>query len=234
MCGRYVSREQAAIEREFTLKVRNPFERVYNAAPTMSLPVIRNIEGDAGAGREALSMRWGLVPGWWSQSTLPTSCINARSEDAATKPMWRDAVRRSRCLVPALGWYEWRSEENGKRPYFCHRPEGLAGLCFAGLWSEWRNPNGESMLSFAILTRPASEGMTVLHSRMPVVLPPSAWDDWLAPWPDRHAERLAAQVSGSEGDFGYYPVDRYVNAPRNQGERCIAPATPSEFTGLRA
>jgi len=229
MCGRYVSRDQAAVEREYNVTVRNPFERVYNAAPSMSLPVIRDIEGAAlgapGGAREALSMRWGLVPAWWSQPTFPTACINARSEDAAAKPMWRDAVRRSRCLVPALGWYEWHTGADGKLPYFCHRPGGLEGLCFAGLWARWKNPQGEMLQSFAILTRAAAPALTALHNRMPVILAASAWDDWLAPWPDRHAERLAAQVAGAEGDFEYYAVSRYVNAPRNQGERCIAPAT---------
>ena len=106
MCGRFVSREQAAIEREYNIRVLNPFERVYNAAPSMQLPVIRRAAGDA---LEALTMRWGLIPGWWSQASLPTSTINARSEEAATKPMWRNAVRQSRCLVPALGWYEWKA-----------------------------------------------------------------------------------------------------------------------------
>jgi putative SOS response-associated peptidase YedK len=227
MCGRFVSREQAAIEREYNIKVRNPFERVYNAAPTMSLPVIRNIEEAAEAGREALGMRWGLIPGWWSQPTLPTASINARSEEAAAKPMWRDAVRRSRCLVPALGWYEWRAETDGKVAYFCHKKAGLTGISFAGLWAAWKDPQGELQLSFSILTRAASPSMAALHNRMPVVLPPSAWDAWLERWPDRHAERLAAQVAESEGDFEFYAVSRYVNSTRNQGERCIQPATPS-------
>lgn len=233
MCGRFVSREQAAIEREYNIKVVNPFERVYNAAPTMQLPVIRNIEGATDGAREALGMRWGLIPAWWSQPALPTSSINARSEDAAAKPMWRDAVRRSRCLVPALGWYEWHAGPTGKVPYFIHEP-GLAGLCFAGLWSAWKNPQGEMQLSFAILTRAASPMLAAVHHRMPVVLPSASWDDWLAPWPDRHAERLATQVSGAQGNFEYHAVSRYVNSPRNQGERCIEPATSAEDTGLRA
>src|SRR5579872_4543965 len=134
MCGRFVSREQAAIEREYNIKVRNPFERVYNAAPTMSLGVIRAEQGAATA-REALSMRWGLIPNWWSQPALPTSTINARSEEAAAKPMWRGALRHTRCLVPALGWYEWQVTPDGKVPHYIH-PAGQGGVCFAGLWSE--------------------------------------------------------------------------------------------------
>lgn len=235
MCGRFVSREQAAIEREYNIRVRNPFERVYNAAPTMSLPVIRTRPGDAAGAdatgatgaagvREALSMRWGLIPGWWSQPGPPTSTINARSEEAASKPMWRSAVRHTRCLVPTLGWYEWQVTSEGKQPYFIHAP-ALAGLCFAGLWSVWKNPAGETQLSFAILTRAASDTLKSVHDRMPVVLAPAAWDGWLFEWPGDHAAKLATHVANSLNDFEYYPVSRYVNAPRNQGERCIQPAT---------
>jgi len=231
MCGRFVSREQAAIEREYNIRVRNPFERVYNAAPTMLLPVIRTQSGepavpaatDATGAREALSMRWGLIPSWWSQPAAPTSTINARSEEAAAKPMWRSAVRHTRCLVPALGWYEWRVTPEGKVPYFIHAP-ALAGVCFAGLWSEWKNPAGEAQLTFAIMTRAASATLQIIHARMPVVLGQNAWDDWLVGWTTDHSARLAAHVANSLNEFEYYPVSRFVNAPRNQGERCIQPA----------
>jgi len=224
MCGRFVSREQAAIEREYNIKVRDPFERVYNAAPTMTLPVIRQPPGRPREEREAVGMRWGLIPSWWSQPALPTSTINARCEEAATKPMWRGALRHTRCLVPALGWYEWHATPEGKVPYFLHAP-GQAGICFAGLWSEWRNPAGDPQLSFAILTRAAPPPLAGLHHRMPLVLAPAAWDGWLADWPGDAAARLNEQVAAAPGEFEYYPVSRYVNTPRNQGERCIQPAT---------
>ena len=232
MCGRFVSREQAAIEREFDIRVRQPFERVYNAAPTMALPVVRvvpaspatEVAAAAPAEREAVAMRWGLVPGWWSKPTPPTSTINARSEDAASKPMWRAAVRCARALVPALGWYEWRVTADGKKqPYFIHAA-GMAGCCFAGLWSARRDAQGAEQLSFAILTRAASRQLAALHDRMPVVLPEALFAEWLAPWPDAHAQRLAACVTRARDEFEYHAVSRYVNAPRNQGERCIEPA----------
>ncbi len=224
MCGRFVSREQAALEREYNIKVRNPFERVYNAAPTMSLPVVVQGKGKSREEREVLPMRWGLIPSWWSQPNLPASTINARSEEAAVKPMWRAALQHSRCLVPALGWYEWQARPEGKVPYFVHAP-AMAGISFAGLWSEWKNPAGEAQLSFAILTRAASPTLAAMHHRMPLVLAPTAWDAWLAEWPGEAAARLAEQVAAAPGEFEYYPVSRYVNAPRNQGERCIEPAT---------
>src|SRR5260221_6872478 len=161
MCGRYVSREQAAIEREYHISVRNPFERVYNAAPSMLLPVLRP--------GEALPMRWGLIPGWWSQPTVPTATINARSEDAAAKPMWRGAVRHARCLVPAMGWYEWHTAEAGKVPHFIHAA-GMAGCSLAGLWSGWKDPQGQARLSFAMLDRAASAALAARHPRHPAVL----------------------------------------------------------------
>jgi putative SOS response-associated peptidase YedK len=133
-------------------------------------------------------------------------------------------VRHARCLVPTLGWYEWQVTPAGKVPHFIHAP-ALAGFCFAGLWSEWKNPAGAAQLSFAILTRAASDTLRGVHDRMPVVLAEAAWADWLADWPDEHAARLANHVSNSLNKFEYYPVSRYVNTPRNQGERCIEPAT---------
>lgn len=221
MCGRFVSRDQAAVEREYNVRVRDPFERVYNAAPTMALPVIRG-NGEA---REALAMRWGLVPSWWSQPQPPTSTINARSEEAAAKPMWRGALRHARCLVPALGWYEWQQSEAGKVPHFFHPPgvPGEHGLCFAGLWAERRDEAGAPQLSFAILTRAASPALAVVHHRMPVVLDPAAFDDWLGPWSGDAGAHLATHVQASVDDFQHYPVSRYVNTPRNQGPRCIEP-----------
>jgi putative SOS response-associated peptidase YedK len=207
----------------------------------MLLPVIRarpreDQAAGAGAGasedageREAVGMRWGLIPSWWSQPTPPTSTINARSEEAAGKPMWRSAVRHSRCLVPTLGWYEWRVAPSGKVPYFIHAAN-LAGFCFAGLWSEWKNPAGEAQLSFAILTRRASPGLAAIHDRMPVVLPEAAWDGWLGNWSGDAAAHLAAQVALSRGEFEYYPVSRFVNSPRNQGERCIERAAEAQST----
>ena len=229
MCGRFVSREQAAIEREYNIRVRQPFERVYNAAPTMALPVMRSAidasTDDAGDSRpatalEVIAMRWGLVPSWWSQPTPPTSTINARSEEAASKPMWRQAVRSARALVPALGWYEWQVRDGVKQPYFIHA-EGMQGVCFAGLWSAHRNSEGQEQLSFAILTRAASPALMPVHNRMPVVLAPELFEEWLAPWKSEHSARLASFALRSLGQFEYYPVSRYVNAPRNQGERCI-------------
>lgn len=229
----------AALERGIEVHWHDPFELIYNAAPTMQLSVVTR-------GRDGLrvgAMRWGLIPGWWKEAKPPKLTINARVEEAADKAMWRGAFRGSRCLVPAIGWYEWRSEERVdvttgeikpvRQPYFIHL-DGLAPICFAGLWSSWRpEPGAESLQTFSILTRAAAPQLASLHDRMPVVLPPEAYDEWLDD-ENRDAGNVSRLVTTRAlGEFKAYPVSTYVNDPRNQGERCIenVPATAAGGTG---
>jgi putative SOS response-associated peptidase YedK len=230
MCARFVSRIMAAMERVVQVRWHDPFELIYNAAPSMRLSVVT--AGDSGP--EARAMKWGFIPGWWKQAQPPRLTINARSEEAPDKPMWRAAFRGTRCLVPAVGWYEWRTESHIdtatgeirelRQPHFIHL-DGLEPFAFAGLWSSWRAEDGaEPLLTFSILTRAASPGLAALHDRMPVVLPASTYDSWLDP-ANADATNLRQMVAErSVGDFRHYTVSTYVNNPRNQGERCIAPA----------
>jgi len=219
MCGRYVSRDQAAIEREYDIRIIDPFEKIYNAAPTMALPVLRA----NAAGWNCSLMRWGLVPAWWSKSELPTSTINARSEEAGGKPMWRQAVRNTRCLVPASGWYEWQKGAAGarKQPYYIHAADD-SGLCFGGLWSTHLR-EGTEQDTFAILTRAASEELAHIHPRMPVVLPADAFAEWLDPGVSGSQALIDQTVAHSRTHFASYPVSSYVSSSRNQGERCLTP-----------
>jgi putative SOS response-associated peptidase YedK len=222
MCGRYVSPDEAALERAWNItRAGNPFRTVFNAAPTMALPVNRMCDGQ----RVLDALQWGLVPSWWSKTQLPHSTINARAEDAATKPMWRGAVRHTRCLVPCLGWYEWKAAAvaQGKRPYFIHRSDRQM-FCLAGLWSAWQPQDTEPLRTFAILTREAVGAMAELHDRMPLVLPQEAWASWLDANEKDGSAVVAAALAAAETAFEWYPVSTYVNSPRNQGEACWAPA----------
>lgn len=219
MCGRYVSRDQAAIEREYDIRIIDPFEKIYNAAPTMRLPVLRA----NAAGWHCTLMRWGLVPAWWSKQLPPTSTINARAEEAAGKPMWRQAVRHHRALIPATGWYEWQKSGEGgrKQPFYIHAADHR-GLCFAGLWSTHLQ-EGVEMHSFAILTRAASDELSHIHNRMPLVLPPAAFAEWLDPALAGSQDLLDQASAQALTHFASYPVSSFVSSPRNQGERCIQP-----------
>jgi putative SOS response-associated peptidase YedK len=219
MCGRYVSRDQAAIEREYDIRITDPFEKIYNAAPTMKLPVITATP----AGWLCTQMRWGLIPAWWSKPEAPASTINARSEEAGNKPMWRQAVRHSRCLVPASGWYEWQKGSAGAamQPFYIH-PADNSGVCFAGLWSTHSREGSEAQ-TFAILTRSASEELATIHVRMPLVLPATAYAEWLDPGVSGSQALLDQFAASSLSHFASYPVSTFVNGTRNQGERCIEP-----------
>jgi putative SOS response-associated peptidase YedK len=226
MCGRYVSPSERDLERLYgDLKI-DPFqgvERIYNAAPSLKLPVLRMRHGEL----VGTPMQWGLIPYWWSKDELPASTINARIEDAATKPMWRDAAARARALVPALGWYEWQTVGGRKVPQYVQAADGDP-VCFAGLWSRWkRSPDAEPLYTFAIVTRDALGALKDIHPRMPAVLPRSAWDRWLDPERTIAAEALDWLRTATMSDFRAYPVTTYVNAPQNQGERCVEPAEPN-------
>jgi putative SOS response-associated peptidase YedK len=231
MCGRYVSPDTAAIERAWQIGRRsgNPYPRRFNVAPTSQVQIVRRaVDADE---LELTEARWGLTPSWWSKDKAPTSTINARSEEAATKPMWRDAYRRSRCLIPALGWYEWKALETVdpksgeirtyKQPYYL-RIDREGPMAFAGLMSTWTY-EGEPRLTCAILTRPPSPSAAEVHDRMPVVLAEGAHREWLDPGL-RDAGKVAQLVRDCAMDnVKHYPVSRRVSSGKEDDEGLIQP-----------
>lgn len=171
--------------------------------------------------------RWGLVPHWWKQPKPPALTFNARSEEAAAKPMWRQAYSHARCLMPAEGWYEWQEgervdSETGeiqklKQPYFIQRIDEPI-FAFAGLMSWWWNAEGEQVLSCAVLTKAAAQGLTDLHHRMPVVLRSNHYEDWLGPAPPREVDRM---IADAQTDFVHHAVSTKVNNARNESEDLV-------------
>ena len=147
-------------------------------APTDAVPIVVQ---QPGGPSQLIEARWGFIPQWWSKAELPRLSFNARSEEAATKPMWREALRRARCLIPATAWFEWQKARGVKIPHSLQLHDGR-GFLFAGLWSLWRpRPDAEARATCAILTMAASPGVVHVHDRMPVVLAPEAWNAWLDP-----------------------------------------------------
>jgi putative SOS response-associated peptidase YedK len=220
MCGRYVTPDEAALERFWTLDRRhwNPFRPSFNVAPTTVVPVVRRAKDGA---YELSAARWGLIPHWWTKATLPPLTFNARSEDAATKPMWRDGYQNKRCLMPALGWYEWRQGEvvpgAGKRrpvkqPYYIYCDQSPV-IAFAGLMAHWRALDGQWVTSCALLSKDAAPAIAYIHDRMPVVLPPESFAAWLSP--EQSVEELDRLVTGAREDFTGHPVSARVNDARN-------------------
>lgn len=228
MCGRYVSPADAAIERAFRVDRRSPspFGARYNVAPTTLVPILRVAEDGAW---ELLQARWGLIPRWWNKPRPPALSFNARSEEAFDKPMWRDALRHVRCLMPALGWYEWQERDaatgaalDERPPHYFHAGDE-APIAFAGLLSWWPHPEGEPIPTCALMSAAAAPGLADVHDRMPVVLDPRAYESWL----DRSLTdpaAIRALIAGARTEFLHHPVDAAVNQARNDGPELIRPA----------
>lgn len=172
--------------------------------------------------REWAWLKWGLIPHWSEDATIANRLINARAETVSAKPAFRSAARYRRCLIPADGFYEWKSTDRGKRPYFV-RLRGDRLFALAGLWDQWHSPSGEIFETCTVLTVEPNPLMAQLHNRMPLILPPEAYDEWIDPAiTDFEALRRWVRPH-PEDDMELIPVSPYVNSVRNEGPRCIEP-----------
>jgi putative SOS response-associated peptidase YedK len=178
MCGRATHRlSWAEIYRFIAPKAAPNLRPNYNLCPTQEIHAVVEREG----GRELAPMRWGLVPAWWKKGLkeLPAT-FNARAETVAEKPMFRDAFRRARCLVPISGYFEWVTAPDGKQPFYFSRVDG-APITVAGLWDEWRNPETrEPLRSCTMIITAANDFTRKVHDRMPAILEPESFAPWLS------------------------------------------------------
>lgn len=217
MCGRftqaYTWQELVALYR-LTAPAIN-LEPRYNIAPTATMDVV--VPGDGGA-LELARMRWGLIPSWWGKSAeeLPAT-FNARAETVATKPMFRAAFKRNRCVIPASGYYEWKPTRDGKQPYYISARDGSI-LSFAGLWDEWHDIEiGETIKSCVIIVTESNAFARPVHERMPAIL--ERFEPWLA-----GSAGLEALTPAPEGMLQMWPVSRKVNRVGNDTDRTLVEA----------
>lgn len=232
MCGRYAFfAPQEAMVRAFGLEEAPELPQRYNIAPTQAVPAVRvagDAQGSAGAGaaRELVPLRWGLIPSWAKEPEVGNRMINARAETVAEKPSFRAALKRRRCVIPASGFYEWRKvpdgEGGGKQPWFIQHAEGEV-LALAGLWESWTSKGGEETLeTCTILTTAANAFMAPLHHRMPVILDGFALDAWLDHSLDPSGLGGLMQPAAA-GLLKGHAVSKRVNSPRNEGPENIQP-----------
>jgi putative SOS response-associated peptidase YedK len=230
MCGRFVSSSPPdEIARYFDVDqvAEARLEPSFNVAPTNDVYVVY----ETGDTRRLRAMHWGLVPFWADGPKIGNRMINARAEGIATKPAFRHAFAKQRCIVPADGFYEWKSSPGQKRkqPYYIHPPDGEP-YAFAGLWEAWRPKTSESeplLLSCTVVTCDANTAMSELHDRMPVMLAPSSWSTWLDP--DVHDADLLGQLLVPAPDhlITFHRVASEVGNPRTEGAHLIE-EEPSE------
>jgi len=180
MCCRFVRRstqEFLADWFEVELEETPRLAPSFNVAPQSVQPVVR-LSHKSG-NREFALLRWGLVPFWAKDAKLAFSTFNARAEEAATKPAFREALKKRRCLVPADAFYEWqRLDAKLKKPFAIALTSGMP-FAFAGLWEIWLPKNGEPLETFTILTTDPNEVVAPIHNRMPVILEPKDYIRWL-------------------------------------------------------
>jgi putative SOS response-associated peptidase YedK len=238
MCGRYVNVAASSdLVDEFDVEetVGDDPGPSWNVAPTDPVRVIvqrppRDAEATgAGAVRQLRTVRWGLVPSWSRDSKGGARMINARIETVTEKPAFKAAAARRRCLVPALGYYEWQKADGGKVPHFLHDPDGRL-LAMAGLYELWRDPSlpdndpNRWLWSCTIITQQATDLLGEIHDRNPVVVPPQLRDAWLdCSSADADAAiRLLDRIP--EARLEPYVVSQAVGNVRNNGPELIEPA----------
>jgi putative SOS response-associated peptidase YedK len=224
MCGRArLSSDVSEIKLAFSIPPERPTPNIpanWNAAPTEDLPVIRY---DTRAGQRSLDvMRWGLVPFWAKDIKVGFANINAKAEGIESRPAFREAFQRRRCLVPVDNFYEWKKTATDKQPYVIARADrGLMAL--AGLWENWRSSAGEWVRSFAIITTTPNELCAELHNRMPVVLGPETWSAWLGEEPADVHELKAMLAPYPSEEMTCWPVSSRVGNVKNNDPRLIDP-----------
>ncbi len=224
MCGRFVQSSEPETYAEAFHVDRTVTEKIppsYNVAPTDPVYAVAEHDGERLLG----SFRWGLIPFWAKDRKIAARNINARAETVADKPAFRDSFATRRCLIPADGFYEWQKKPKGKLPHYIYPPEGTP-LALAGLWASWRDrETDERVRSCTIITTRPNQRLAELHDRMPVVLPESVWDQWLAEG-EAGADRLRALlVPAPDDSLAFHPVSTLVNKVANNLPECIEPLT---------
>jgi putative SOS response-associated peptidase YedK len=219
MCGRYaLITNPEAIRALFRYPERPNFPSRFNIAPTQPIPIVRLFEGR----RQFALVRWGLIPGWVKDPRSFSLLFNARGESVVERPAFQAAMRYRRCLVPFDGFYEWKHSGRRRQPYYIHARDG-GPLAFAGLWESWIGPNGEEMETAAIITTSANDRLAPLHNRMPVILPPEAFDLWLD-HRNVDAEAAATLITPAREDLlEVHPVSEAVNRAENDAPELIDP-----------
>jgi putative SOS response-associated peptidase YedK len=200
------------------------YELDWNKPPTADMLVaIRSVDGK----RVPRMMKWGLIPHWAKDDKLQFSTFNARAEDFATKPSFRDVWKWGhRCLVVTDGFYEWKKLDpkgKQKQPYAIAMADD-GQMVMAGLWAKWKSPKGEEVLSCTVLTCEPNKLVGELHDRMPVILPEGEWPKWLGEELATEDELLAMLKPCADESLKMWPVDRMVGNVKNNGAQLLTPA----------
>ncbi len=234
MCGRFVSSsppDELAKYFDVEQVADKVLEESYNVAPSNDVYVVVETVGI----RRLETFHWGLIPFWAKDPSAGNKMINARAEGLAEKNAYKRAFTKRRCIIPADGFYEWKKVpgQKAKQPYFIQRADGEP-LAFAGLWEVWRpkdtardeGDDGDVIRSCTIITGQPNEKIAEIHDRMPVMLPPDKWAEWLDPENDDLATLGKLLVPAPASLLAVHPVSTAVNNVRSRGAELTAPIDP--------
>jgi len=230
MCGRYtLTSSPEALRALFRYGEQPNFPPRYNIAPSQPIAIVRLVDGQ----RQFALVRWGLLPSWVKDPKTFTLLINARGESAAEKPAFRAAMKRRRCLIPADGFYEWQAAGDRKRPFYVRAKSG-APLAFAGLWETWTGPNGEELDTAAIVTTRANKTLSAIYERMPVIMPPEAFDLWLNTNEVDAATAAALIAPAPDNLLEAYEISTAVNRTANDNAKLLEPVVAGKLEPVPA
>ncbi len=222
MCGRFTLTVDPADLQDAFPEFAFPAQGTprYNIAPSQPILALPN-EGT----NRADFFVWGLIPSWAKDPSIGSRMINARAETLAEKPAFRSAYKYHRCLIFADGFFEWQARPGmkSKIPHFI-RLKSRAPFAFAGLWEHWQPADGSEVRSAAIITTEPNELMASIHNRMPVILQPNTYSQWLDPAPQSPNRLQNLLVPYPAGEMEAYPVSTLVNSPGNDRAECVLPA----------
>lgn len=221
MCGRFtLTSNMDDLQGRFGFEARDlVFRPSYNIAPTQLVLAVTN-DGQ----RRAELMRWGLIPFWAKDIKIGYRMINAVGETAATKPAFRAAFKKRRCLILADGFFEWRKDGKEKIPTYIFL-KSREPFAFAGLWETWKSPEGETVKSCTILTTKPNEFMEPIHNRMPVILSGETEALWLDPMTEE-PDALQPLIQPAPAELMESRiVSSLVNSPKNNSPECVVPIT---------
>jgi putative SOS response-associated peptidase YedK len=221
MCGRFaLTVDPTDLEEAFPdFSFPPQYAPRYNVAPTQPILAVPN----DGSGKANFFV-WGLIPSWAKDPSIGSRMINARAETLAEKPAFRSAYKYHRCLIFADGFFEWQAQPGSKTklPHFIRLQSGKP-FAFAGLWEHWQSPEGSEVRSATIITTEPNRLMASIHNRMPVILPPDAYAQWLDPAPRQAADLQTLLVPYPAESMRAYPISTLVNKPENDRPEVVLP-----------
>jgi len=228
MCGRFaLYADKTALELFLGISLFPDFSARYNLAPSQSCLFIK---GEKGGNLNPSYLSWGLIPGWAKDKTMAGKMINARAETITEKPSFKSAFNKRRGIIPANGFYEWKTTGKSKKPFFISSKDyGLLG--FGGIWESNTHLGAQTLETFSIITTAANQDMGELHERMPLILPKESWQTWLDHEGD--TEKLGALLKPApSGLLQLKEVGTMVNKVAHDSPECLSPPTRDLFSQL--